>query len=112
MVKYNIEFYYCGLHDCGVATIISKHKYYFPDCNCEASIYNGAYLCGKLYLEMDGTFIEETDIKKNVEKYADNGGWKFKYTQLLIHPQLLIDQELNEAFYKWIKNKMNVMNTL
>ena len=107
MDKYNIEFYYCGVHDCGVATVMSKEKYYFPDCNCEASIYNGAYLCGKLDLEIDGTCIEETDIKKNIETYADNSGWKFKYTQLVIDPKLVIDPQLNDAFYKWIKSKMN-----
>ena len=99
MLEYNIEFYYCCRHDCGVATFISDKKYKFPDCSCDASITSGAVSCGKIYLEIDGTVIEEQDIKKNVEKYADNSGWSFKYTGLLGDPQL------DDAFYKWMKSK-------
>jgi hypothetical protein len=99
MLEYNIEFYYCCRHDCGIAIVISDKKYEFPDCGCEVSMNSGASSCGNIYLEMNGTVIEECDIKKNVEKYADNSGWDFKYTELIG------DRQLDEPFYKWLKSK-------
>ena len=98
-MEYNIAFYYCSRHDCGIAIVISDKKYEFPDCGCEASADSEAYPCGKIYLEMNGTVIEGDDIKKNVEKYADNSGWNFKYTELIG------DRQLDEPFYKWLKSK-------
>jgi hypothetical protein len=95
----NIEFYYCSRHDCGVAIVICAKRYEFPECGCHVSIDSGASLCGKIYLEMDGTVIEEQDVKKNVERYCDNSGWKFKYTELIG------DKKLDDTFYKWLESK-------